>query len=234
MNFTQVHERLRLELLRRVQRGSLSVSLLSRQTGFGQPHLSNFLRGRRQLSLEGLDKVMAAQHMSAADLLPALAHAAALRVEGENERVPLVSHAAALFEPNIRPAAIQSMFHFPLNVLKTMRTRTSSSRRAWQRFVAVRIAAAEAPAMDPLVLPEAIALVDRHYNSLAPYRTSHPNLYAVRLGSQLRLRYVNLEMNRLVLRPLSIASAVELIDLDQWDSPGDLLAGRVALMLNEL
>jgi len=234
MNIAQVHERLRLELLRRVQRGTLSVSLLSRQTGFGQPHLSNFLRGRRQLSLEAMDKVLAAQHMSAADLLPAPAHAAAARTEDENEMVPLVSHAAALFEPNIRPAAIQSMFHFPLHVLETMRARASSSRRAWQRFVAVRIAAAEAPAMDPLVLPEAIALIDRHYNSLAPYRASHPNLYAVRHGSQLRLRYVNLETNRLVLRPLSLAFPVELIDLDQWDSPGDLLVGRVALLLNEL
>jgi len=42
MNFTQMHERLRLELLRRIQRGTLSVSLLARQTGFGQAHLSNF------------------------------------------------------------------------------------------------------------------------------------------------------------------------------------------------
>ena len=47
MNFTQMHERLRLELLRRIQRGTLSVSLLSRQTGFGQAHLSNFLNRKR-------------------------------------------------------------------------------------------------------------------------------------------------------------------------------------------
>ncbi len=57
MNFTQMHERLRLELLRRMQRGSLSVSLLARETGFGQPHLSNFLRGRRRLSLEAMDRI---------------------------------------------------------------------------------------------------------------------------------------------------------------------------------
>ena len=46
MNFTQMHERLRLELLRRIQRGTVSVSLLARQTGLGQSHLSNFLRSR--------------------------------------------------------------------------------------------------------------------------------------------------------------------------------------------
>ena len=66
MNFTQMHERLRLELLRRIQRGTLSVSLLARQTGFGQPHLSNFLHSRRQLSLEGMDRLLAAQHLAAA------------------------------------------------------------------------------------------------------------------------------------------------------------------------
>jgi hypothetical protein len=35
MTFSQMNERLRVELLRRIQRGTLSVSLLSRQTGFG-------------------------------------------------------------------------------------------------------------------------------------------------------------------------------------------------------
>src|SRR6202142_1568474 len=70
MNFTQMHERLRLELLRRIQRGTVSVSLLGRQSGFGQSHLSNFLHGRRQLSLDALDRILAAQHLAVADLLP--------------------------------------------------------------------------------------------------------------------------------------------------------------------
>jgi hypothetical protein len=70
MNFTQMHERLRLELLRRIQRGTVSVSLLGRQTGFGQAHLSNFLHRRRQLSLEAMDRILTAQHLTVADLLP--------------------------------------------------------------------------------------------------------------------------------------------------------------------
>ncbi len=229
MNFTQIHDRLRRELFRRIQRGTLSVSLLARQTGLGQPHLSNFLCGRRRLSLQAIDRILAAQHIAAADLLPA----AGASFE-ETRMVPLVSHATALFEPNIRPAAVQSMVSFPLTVLESMRARASSTRRGWQRFVAVRIPAAEALPMDPLVLPEAIVLIDRHYNSLMPYRSSRPNLYAVRQGSQLRLRYVELELNCLVLRPLSGTFPVELIDLDQSDGYSDLLTGRVAMMLNEL
>src|ERR1700752_4983682 len=99
MNFLQMHERLRLELLRRIQRGTLSVSLLARQTGFGQSHISNFLRSRRQLSLEALDQVLFSQHMSLHDLLP-LDRRITYAMEGnEADAVPLVSHAAALFEP---------------------------------------------------------------------------------------------------------------------------------------
>ena len=41
--------------------------------------------------------------------------------------------------------------------------------------------------MDPLLLPEAIALIDRHYISLLPYRPDRANLYAVREGSHLTL-----------------------------------------------
>ena len=86
MNFTQMHERLRLELLRRIQRGTVSVSLLARQTGFGQAHLSNFLHSRRQLSLEAMDRILAAQHLTAADLLPAMHQAGALAGGGGKQR----------------------------------------------------------------------------------------------------------------------------------------------------
>jgi transcriptional regulator with XRE-family HTH domain len=233
MNFTQMHERLRLELLRRIQRGTVSVSLLARQTGLGQSHLSNFLHNRRQLSLEAMDRVLAAQHLTAADLLPAMHQAAALPADGESSMIPVVSHAAALFEPYIRPSAIQSMLHLPAGVLQTIRTRVSNHRRAWQRFVAVRIPAADALPMEPLVLPDAIALIDRHYNSLMPYRPDRPNLYAIRHGSHLTLRYVDFLSNRLVLRPHNIAFPVDLIEVDPGESPGDLIAGRIALILNE-
>ena len=233
MNFTQMHERLRLELLRRIERGTLSVSLLARQTGFGQPHLSIFLRNRRQLSLEALDRVLSAQRLTAADLLPALQQVGAMPVDVESTSVPIVSHHAALFEPNIRPSATLSMLHLPPGILQPIRTRVSTARRTWERFVAVRVAAGDAAPMDPLVLPEAIALLDRHYTSLMAYRVDRPNLYAVRHGAHLTLRYVDFVSNRLVLRPHSLSFPVELIEIDPGTSPNDLIAGRVALIVNE-
>jgi hypothetical protein len=88
--------------------------------------------------------------------------------------------------------------------------------------------------MEPLVLPEAIALIDRHYNALLPYRPNRPNLYAVRHGAHLTLRYAEFQSSRLILRPQNIAFPVELIALDPEESPSDLLTGRVALILNEI
>ena len=234
MNFTQMHERLRLELLRRIQRGTLSVSLLARQTGFGQAHLSNFLHSRRQLSLEAMDRILAAQHLTASDLLPSARRTAAWPEGEEENAIPVVSHAVALFEPVIRPSAVETMLHLPAAVLRSAHSRASHARRAWERFVAVRVPSGDALPMDPLVLPEAIALIDRHYNSLLPYRPNRPNLYAVRCGSHLSLRYVDFLSSRLVLRPHDIAFPVELIEVDPGESPNDLLVGRIVLILNEL
>ena len=88
--------------------------------------------------------------------------------------------------------------------------------------------------MDPLLLPEAITLIDRHYNSLLPYRPDRANLYAVRDGAHLKFRYVDFLASRLVLRPHNLAFPVGLIDVDPGESPYELLVGRIALILNEL
>ncbi len=88
--------------------------------------------------------------------------------------------------------------------------------------------------MDPLVLPEAIALLDRHYNSLLPYRPNRANLYAVRDGAHLKIRYVDFLASRLVLRPYNLAFPLAAIDVGPEETPNELLVGRIALILNEL
>jgi hypothetical protein len=234
MNFTQMHERLRLEVLRRVQRGTVSVSLLARQTGFGQPHLSNFLHRRRLLSLEAMDQVLQALHLTVADLLPADSQPGLVFGNGEDSSVPIVSHTTALFEPFVRIAAVQSILHLPDKLLHSIHAPETKTRQTWQRFVAIRIRTADAVAMEPLVMPEAIALIDRHYTSLKPYRPNRPNLYAVRNGAHLTLRFVEFIGEGLVLRPYNLACPLDLLEIDADGSPRDRIAGRVALVLNEL
>lgn len=232
MNFSQMHERLRVEMLRRIQRGTLSVSLLARETGFGQSHLSSFLHQKGKLSLAAVDRVLAAQHMTAGDLLPASHMARSLPMDEEMNDVPLVSHAAALSEPFIRPSAVQSMLHLPAGALQSLPERGSCTRRKWQRFVAILILSADALPMDPLVLPDAVAIIDRHYRSFMPYHPHRPTLYAVRNGAHLTLRYVQFLASRLVLRPHSLAFPVELVEVRPGECPNEWIAGRVALILN--
>jgi hypothetical protein len=180
-----------------------------------------------------LDRVLAAQQIVAADLLPATYKSRTWSGDEGGCSVPVVSHTAALFEPYIRPSAVQFMLHLPADLLLSFRTRVTKTRRAWERFVAVRIVRADALPMDPLVLPEAIVLLDRHYNSPMPYRCGRPSLYAVRDEAHLTLRYVDYLSNRLVLRPHNIAFPVELIEMSASELPSDLIVGRIALILNE-
>lgn len=233
MNFTKMHESLRLELLRRINRGTLSVSLLARQTGFGQSHISNFLRSRRQLSLEALDRVLFSQHMTALDLLPVSYRNDSAGRE-ERASVLLVSHAAALFEPHLRPSSIQGTLQVPAGLLNGTRARSPNSRKTWHRFVAISISGSDALSMDPLVLPDAMVVLDRHYNSLMSYRPNRNNIYAVRNGNHLSLRYADFTVNRLVLRPHNLAFPVDLLEIPPGEAPGDLIAGRVVLIVNEV
>jgi hypothetical protein len=203
MTFAQLQERIRLELLRRIERGTLSVSLLARQTGLGQPHISNFLHSKRGLSQTSLDKILAAQRLKIEDLLPARREFSGVLHEGQIEAVvwiPLVPHEVATHDPYIRASSTLAMLPFAGDVVGGLEARCSKARRQWDRFVAVKIGAEEARAMEPLVEADAVVLLDRHYTSFQPFRPGGVNLYGARVGSQLIVRYAQFQAERVVLR----------------------------------
>ena len=69
MKFRVLQENLRKILWERIEANELTGLRLAQQTGFKQAHISNFLNRKRGLSLEGMDKVIAVQHLSVLDLL---------------------------------------------------------------------------------------------------------------------------------------------------------------------
>src|SRR3954466_13450841 len=69
MKFRALQETLRTILWARIRKGDLTGLELAAQTDFKQAHISNFLNRKRGLSLEGMDKVLAVQHLSVLDLL---------------------------------------------------------------------------------------------------------------------------------------------------------------------
>jgi len=237
MNFQDLHELLRVELLRRIERGSLTGSRLAQQAGFQQAHISNFLNRKRALSLEGLDRVLASQNLTIDQILPVdLAAAASPAVQSHEptDIVAVVSSSVAMDEPRVAESAIIETVQVSASRLHDNRARPSTRHAHWQRFVAIRADAQQSAAMEPLLAPGAIAVLDRHYNSLAPYRAHQPTLYAVRCGGSLLLRYVDFDEGHLILRPYSRAFPVQLLPLASHESPADYIVGRVCLIFSEL
>ena len=250
MNFQDLHELLRLEVLRRIARGTLTGSRLAQQTGFQQAHISNFLNRRRALSLEGLDRVLASQNLGIDQILPLEidAHAAHDPNDGSaaldripysdpTETIPVVSPSAAMDQPRIFPSDLIETLQVSASRLhdhRANRARTSARLAQWQRFTAIRADAQQAAAMAPLVTPGAIVVLDRHYTSLAPYRAHQPTLYAVRCGAALLLRYLDFDEGRLILRPWSRDFPVQLLPLAAHETPSDYIVGRVCLLFSEL
>ena len=59
----------------------------------------------------------------------------------------------------------------------------------------------EGMSMYPRLLPGATLLIDRHYNSLKPYRKGEFNMYAVLKNDNCTVKYVETAGNHLILRP---------------------------------
>lgn len=234
MNFSQLHERLRLELVRRIDRELLSAASLSRQTGLQQPHISNFLRSKRRLSLQAMDRVMAALALSVEDLLapsePGLAPSAA-----PPEFIPLVSATSAMNDALIPASAAFDRIQLPTGSLDDLRLRQSVRPRDWQRFVAVGVTPAQALPMEPALAANSIAVLDRHYTALVEYNPPpRLNIYAIRFRGDLVFRYASYEANRLILRPHGLAFPVQLVEIEPRRSPSDLIVGRVCVLISRL
>lgn len=231
MNFSQMHEHLRQVLLRRIEEGTLSVSLLARQTGLAQSHVSNFLRKRRQLSLSTLDRVLKARHMSARDLLPPEARGDWPSADGTTG-VPFLSRAAVLYEPHIHSSSRPLLFQVPNQLLASAPRSAPRQRYVWERFVALTASTEDAHSMRPVIQDRATLIIDRHCIVPISPRPARPCIYAVRDPSQLKFRYVEATLDRLVFRPHNGAVPVDLLELKTGKSSADFIAGRVIAILN--
>jgi transcriptional regulator with XRE-family HTH domain len=229
MNFSQLHERLRTELLRRIEREVLSASLLARKTGLQQPHISNFLRSRRRLSIPALDRVLAALDLSVADLLtaPALSTSKA-------EGVPLVSHYVAMFEDRVSPASVIDRINLPAAVFDTMRAEHGARRPTRERFVAVGLPPAQARLLEPVLQPNAVLVLDRHSTLPSSSAAGSHHIYAVPFEGELLFAYLTFDNNSLVLRPHASTLPVRLLAVPAHLSPAAFITGRVCVVISYL
>jgi hypothetical protein len=250
MTFQLLHELLRIELLRRIEEGALTGTRLAQLSRFRQGHVSNFLNKKRSLSLEGLDRMLAAQNLTIEQLLTVDLSASAPTTEREvgpskvvqssapdsdgAEAVPVVAASTAADEPSILPPLVLETIYISAMRLSEIRARASQINKEWQRFIGIRATGQQAAAMQSVLTGGTIAVIDRHYNSLVPYRADQPTIYAVRYGSSLLLRFVEFDDGRLILRPSSIDHPVHLLTVGPDETPSDYIVGRVCLIVQEL
>jgi len=95
------------------------------------------------------------------------------------------------------------------------------------RFVLLRLDAKAAGGMFPHILAGVTLLVDRHYNSLQPYRRLRPNIYAAHAEARCLIGYVSVSGDHLVLRPQNPQHSVELVRIERGRSYHDYIVGRV-------
>ena len=231
MKFRALQENLRKLMWERIEAGKLTGVKLAQQTGFEQAHISNFLNRKRQLSQEGLDKVLTAQHLSVLDLLdPAEINKRASILppaEDEFENVLLVEGAVAAGEPLITSENVRDILKFKKTFLQRLRSDLASAREDWRRFVLVKVDARDGMSMYPRLLPGATVLIDRHYNSLKPYRKNEQHLYAVRKDDGCTVKYLEPAGDNLVLRPHNQAYPVDVVEIEEGKSFADYIVGRV-------
>ena len=231
MKFKTLQENLRKTIWGRIDEGELTGLRLAEQTGFKQAHISNFLNRKRSLSLEGMDKVLSVQRLSVLDLLDPeeINKRASIPPpsEDEFENIFVVCGAIAASQPLVMSMNVSEIQKYKRNFLRRLRPDMQSKRSDWERFVAIKIEASDGMSMYPRLLPGATVLIDRHYNSLQPYRRGELNMYAVAVRGTCIVRYVELTGQNLVLRPHNQAYAVEVIPLNDEVGSTDYLVGRV-------
>jgi hypothetical protein len=232
MSFRKLQDRLRRRLLAQIGAGQLTGLGLADLTGFQQAHISNFLNRKRALSLEAMDRVLGAMRWSVVDLMEdAELQPRAERLsppEDDYENVALVEDASGLAQPIVAAHLVREVLKFKRSFLRRLRPDAASARARWQRFVLVKADAREAMSMYPRMMPGATLLIDRHYNSLRPYRRNDRNMYAVRYAGGWTIKYVEVSGKTLVLRPENKEYPVSVVPLEEKESPSEYILGRVA------
>ncbi|HTW30195.1 MAG TPA: hypothetical protein VMD76_00860 [Candidatus Sulfotelmatobacter sp.] len=229
MKFKVLQDNLRKILRERIESGELTGMHLAEQTGFKQAHISNFLNKKRGLSLEGMDKVLSMQHLSVLDLLDpeeVNRRASILPPSGDEFDNIALTDAVTATQPQIPAMRVKQLLKFRKSFLHKLKAETEGNRSAWQRFVLIPFDPRDAASMAPRLTAGSTLLLDRHYNSLKPYRKGEMNLYAVLKNDTCVVRYAEVVENQLILRPHTPSAPLEALSLEE-KSAAEYLVGRV-------
>src|ERR1700690_4367235 len=96
MLISDLENRLRVLVRERIATGELTGTELANRAGFQQAHVSNFLNGRRGLSIESMDRVMEVMRLEVQDLMPEIHRKVGEGSDAGFDSVPVVDPSALL------------------------------------------------------------------------------------------------------------------------------------------
>jgi transcriptional regulator with XRE-family HTH domain len=229
MKFLSLQNQLREHIRARIRRRELTGIGLARAAGFPQSHLSNFLNFRRGLSLESMDRLLETLGIGVIDLLSSqeiLCRAGVAASADEFEPVALVSSDCATVA-RFKPEQVIEWHSISKRFLRRLRPSEPHDRDDWRRFVLIKLDAESAHDNFPTDAVTATMLIDRHYNSLEPYRRAKPNLYAVNFGEGCAAGYLSLIRRNLVLRTCAPQRELRSVHIAAGHSYSQHIIGRV-------
>ena len=229
MSFLSLQDQLRDHIRSRIRRRELTGSGLARAAGFPQGHLSNFLNFRRGLSLESMDRLLETLGIGVIDLVgPDDIQRRAVPYESDEnvEQVALVACENAILA-RFTPEQILGTRGFSKPFLRRLKPSEHHHRNDWRRFVLIKLDTPTARDLFSCDIASATVLVDRHYNSLQPYRRMQPNLYAVNFGGECRAGHLEFVADSLVLRERDPHRKLQSVRIAPGRSYAQYIIGRV-------
>ena len=132
MSFQKLQDRLRKRLLAQIAAGQLTGLGLADVTGFQQAHISNFLNRKRALSLEAMDRVLAAMRWTVVDLMEdGELQPRAMRMsapDDDYENVALVEGHNGLVQPVLSGHYVREVLKFKRSFLRRLRSDPAGGR----------------------------------------------------------------------------------------------------------
>ncbi len=234
MLISDLHERIRQHALAMVRSRQLTQRGLAELVGMQQAHISNFLHGRRGLSIDAMDAILKVLGLDVQRLI-AMSGETRSAKDSSNavESVPMIQLRAAM-NLNFGKDDVLGELGFAKAMLRRLKAEPTDARKSWVRFVAIRADAALAAPMLPRFSIGSILLVDRHYCSLDEHRKNEPNLYLIRKGETLLARWVKIQGTQLCLRPELSAYPLDFMCIDKKNPLTSCVVGRVAHIATEL
>ena len=234
MLIADLQEQLRQHVLTSVKSRQITQSALGELAGMRQAHISNFVQGRRGLSIEGMDAILKVLGLDVTSLIAMSGRTpSATDCSPTLESVPLVEHKAAM-NPTLGRNEILSELWFTKLLLRRLEAEPPEKRTDWVRFIAIKADAVVAAPMHPRLSNGSVVLVDRFYCLPSGHQQAEPNLYLIRKEQALMVRWIEMQGSNLSLRPDRSEYPLDFICIDRKHPLTSCIVGRVAHIGTEI